>query len=98
MQTDYIDLYQLHWPTNRPNYHFANWWDFEPAVGLGERQKIIDSMLESLSTCDELMKSGKIKHLGLSDDSAWGVTQFCALAKEHNVPRIVSIQNEYNLY
>ena len=97
LQTDYIDLYQLHWPTNRPNYHFANWRDFEPAVGLGERQKIIDNMLESLSTCDELMKSGKIKHLGLSDDSAWGVTQFCALAKEHNVPRIVSIQNEYNL-
>ncbi|API86773.1 aldo/keto reductase [Francisella uliginis] len=97
LKTDYIDLYQFHWPVNRPNYHFADWWDFEPSQGEAAKQQISDNILETLQTCDELIKAGKIRHIGLSDDSAWGVSQFIKLAEKHNLPRIASIQNEYNL-
>ncbi|MCZ4282301.1 aldo/keto reductase [Kiloniella laminariae] len=97
LQTDYIDLYQLHWPTNRPNYHFANWWTFEPASGAEAKQQIIENKLETLNTLQDCIKQGKIRHIGLSDDSAWGIKQFVDLAEKHNLPRMVSIQNEYNL-
>ncbi|MFC4891736.1 aldo/keto reductase [Pseudofrancisella aestuarii] len=97
LKTDYIDLYQFHWPTNRPHYHFGNWWDFVPAVGDIQKEKITENMIEMLETCDELVKAGKIKHIGLSDDSAWGIKHLCDLAEKHNLPRIQSIQNEYNL-
>ena len=97
LKTDYIDLYQFHWPTNRPHYHFSNWWDFEPSVGATEKEKISANILEILETCDELIKAGKIRYIGLSDDSAWGIKEFVTLAEKHNLPRIQSIQNEYNL-
>jgi len=97
LKTDYIDLYQLHWAENRPNYHFANWWDFKPSQGYANKEKICDNILETLRTLDELIKEGKIKHIGLSDDSAWGINKFCQLAESHNLPKIVSVQNEYSL-
>ena len=97
LQTDYIDLYQFHWPTNRPHYHFSNWWDFEPSTGNQNKQIIIDNMLETLQTCDELIKAGKIQHIGAVNDSAWGVNQFIKLAEKYSLPRIQSLQNEYNL-
>lgn len=97
LQTDYIDLYQFHWPTNRPNYHFANWWDFEPAQGAAAKEAIVANKLEILQTLAELVQQGKIRHFGLSDDSAWGIKQFADLAEQHNLPRVASIQNEYNL-
>ncbi|WP_150464265.1 aldo/keto reductase [Francisella sp. XLW-1] len=97
LKTDYIDLYQFHWTVNRPNYHFADWWSFEPAQGANAKQQIQDNILETLKACDELIKAGKIRHIGLSNDSAWGLNQFINLAEEHNLPRIVSLQNEYNL-
>lgn len=97
LKTDYIDLYQFHWPTNRPNYHFANWWNFEPAAGQNAKNKIVDNILEILQACDELVKAGKIKEIGLSNDSAWGINQFIKLAEKYDLPRIQSIQNEYNI-
>ncbi|GMN88658.1 aldo/keto reductase [Francisella sciaenopsi] len=97
LQTDYLDLYQFHWPTNRPHYHFGNWWDFEPLAGQQNKQRIVDNIYEILITCDELIKAGKIRHIGLSNDSAWGINQFINLAEKHNLPRLASIQHEYNL-
>lgn len=96
LQTDYVDLYQLHWPTNRANYHFSNWWEYE-APRPEDKQAIIDNKLEILQTLDGFIKAGKIGYIGLSDDSAWGIKQFVDLAEQHNLPRMVSIQNEYSL-
>ena len=97
LRTDYIDLYQLHWPTNRPNYHFGNWWTFDASAVLGQKEQILENKLEILQVFKELIDQGKILHVGLSDDSAWGIKQFVDLAEKHNLPRIVSVQNEYNL-
>ena len=97
LKTDYIDLFQLHWVTNRPNYHFANWWEYEPPENNKSKNQICENIVEILNTCDGLIKEGKIKHIGLSNDSAWGINQFCRLSEKFNLPRIVSVQNEYNL-
>ena len=97
LKTDYIDLYQLHWPTNRPNYHFDNAWRFQPAAGADAKQRILDNKLEILQTLDGLIKAGKIRAIGLSDDSAWGIKSYVDLAEKHGLPRMASIQNEYNL-
>ncbi len=97
LKTDYIDLYQFHWPTNRPHYSFADWWDFEPACGKNDKNRIIENLHEILQTCDNLIKQGKIRHIGLSNDTAWGINQFIKLSEKYNLPRIQSIQHEYNL-
>lgn len=94
LQTDHIDLYQLHWP-NRGSYHFRKSWTFDPSEQDGERAK--DEMLQILQTVGDLQKDGKIKHFGLSNDTAWGTTRFCTIAEAYGLPRPVSIQNEYSL-
>ena len=94
LQTDYIDLYQLHWP-NRGHYHFESSWDFAPHFQ--NRDEIIPNMLEVLETLDALVREGKIRHIGLSNETAWGVMQYLRLSEEHDLPRIVSVQNEYGL-
>lgn len=96
LQTDYIDLYQLHWP-NRVFPHFgrnhAGLLDFKAEDNKG----IEDNLLDILSSLGELVKEGKIRHIGLSDDTAWGISKYLELAKEHSLPRLTSIQNEFSL-
>ncbi len=94
LQTDFIDLYQLHWP-NRGHYHFNNSYDFNPTSQ--DTKAEMAGMLEVLETLDTLVKAGKIRHVGLSNESAWGTMQFLRLAETHNLPRMASIQNEYGL-
>ncbi len=94
LQTDYIDLYQLHWP-NRPNYHWSKQWGFDPSKE--DISAIEDNLLEILQTFGELIKSGKVRHAGLSNESAWGTMKFLQLAEEHDLPRMASIQNEYSV-
>ena len=90
LQTDYIDLYQLHWPErNQPMF---GQWQFDPA---GERPSTpIREQLEALA---ELVKEGKIGHIGVSNEHPWGIMQFTRLADEYDLPRIVTTQNAYSL-
>jgi aryl-alcohol dehydrogenase-like predicted oxidoreductase len=94
LQTDTIDLYQLHWP-NRKTYHFRQSWEFNPS--LQDTVETLDGIHEILNALASLIKDGKIRHIGLSNETSWGTAQYIRLSKEHNLPRVVSIQNEYSL-
>lgn len=93
LQTDYIDLYQLHWP-NRGSYHFGKTWHFAPQF---DPQAEEENFLEVLHTLQGLIQAGKIRYIGLSNETAWGTSKWLQLAKEHGLPRMASIQNEYSL-
>ena len=96
LKTDYIDLYQLHWP-NRVTPHFARHWPgaIEPEQQGAEAEEA--GMLEILHALNDAMQAGKIRHCGLSDDTPWGISKYLQLAKEYDLPKMVSIQNEFSL-
>lgn len=94
LKTDYLDLYQLHWP-NRGHYHFRNAWSYDPSKQ--DREKVAAELAEILETIGDIVKAGKVRALGLSNDTAWGTMQMLRLAEEKGLPRVASIQNEYNL-
>ena len=90
LNTDYIDLYQLHWP-DRPMNLFGGSITYQH---VDSSSNSIDSILESLS---ELIKLGKIRHVGLSNETPWGTMEFIFHSKNKNLPKVESIQNAYNL-
>jgi aryl-alcohol dehydrogenase-like predicted oxidoreductase len=90
LQTDWIDLYQLHWPERSTN--------FFGKLGYQHTQDHLDTPLqETLQVLDEQVKAGKIRHVGLSNETPWGTMKFLGLADSGSLPRPVSIQNPYNL-
>ncbi len=94
LRTDYIDLYQLHWP-NRGSYHFRQNWRYDP--GQQQRQQTLDHIHETLACLEQMVEAGKIRHIGLSNETCWGTMQFLRIAEDNGFPRVVSIQNEYSL-
>ena len=91
LQTDYIDLYQLHWPERKvPRFGKL---DFEYDPHDNEWTQI-EEVLENLN---DLVKVGKIRYVGLSNETPWGVMKFLQVAKEKSLPRMMSIQNAYSL-
>ena len=91
LKTDYLDLYQMHWPERKTNFFST----------LGYVHKHDDpwedNFEEAINTMDDLVKEGKIRHWGLSNETAWGVMRTCSVSDVHQIPRPVSIQNPYNL-
>jgi Predicted oxidoreductases (related to aryl-alcohol dehydrogenases) len=94
LQTDRIDLYQIHW-AGRGSYNFDGSWDYAP-----HQQDTVDALAnieEMLETLGALVKEGKLRHVGVSNETTWGIAQWLRIAEEKGLPRLVSVQNEYNL-
>lgn len=89
LQTDWIDLYQLHWP-ERPTNFFGQ-------LGYRHQEVEFTPLEETLEVLDEQVRAGKIRHIGLSNETPWGTMKFLQLAESRGWPRAVSIQNPYNL-
>jgi aryl-alcohol dehydrogenase-like predicted oxidoreductase len=90
LQTDYIDLYQLHWPDRNTNYFGKRGYVHDP----NDKTVPIEETFETLL---ELIKEGKIRYIGVSNETAWGIMQYFRLHREKHLPRIQSIQNPYSL-
>ena len=94
LKTDYIDLYQIHWP-NRGSYHFRQSWKYDPSRQ--DRQGTVPHLEEVLEALGRAVDAGKIRHVGLSNDTCWGTAKYLEISERRNLPRIQSIQNEYSL-
>lgn len=89
LQTDYIDIYQLHWPERKTN--------FFGELGYTANSDTYTDFAETLQALDKQVRAGKIRHIGLSNETPWGVMQFLKISEQLKLPRIVSIQNPYSL-
>ena len=94
LKTDYIDLYQFHWP-NRGSYMFRQNWGFDPS-GQNKADTLahIEDALEALQ---REVDKGRIRAFGLSNESAWGTAQWLRASEDKGLPRVASIQNEYSM-
>ncbi|KQT50305.1 aldo/keto reductase [Devosia sp. Leaf420] len=93
LKTDYIDLYQIHW-ASRGHYHFENYWRYAP-----EKQDTADvlaNLEDMLDVLGDLIKAGKIRAIGVSNETTWGISQWLRIAEAKGLPRLASVQNEYN--
>tara|TARA_B100001123_G_C14958849_1_gene886813 strand:+ start:9 stop:695 length:687 start_codon:yes stop_codon:yes gene_type:complete len=91
MSTDYIDLYQLHWPERNTNFFGKLNYKHE------KNEKEWNSIESVLKVLKKFVDQGKIRYVGLSNESAWGLSKFLEIAKFYKLPRMMSVQNPYNL-
>ena len=90
LQTDVIDLYQVHWPDRETN--FFGKLGYTPVAD--EHSVAISETLDAL---ESLVTAGKVRHIGISNETPWGLAEYLRLSREHNKPRVASIQNPYSL-
>lgn len=90
LQTDYIDLYQVHWPDRSTNFFGKLGYVHNP-------DEDFTPIEETLAALDELVREGKVRHIGLSNETPWGIMEYLRLAREKSWPRVASVQNPYNL-
>jgi aryl-alcohol dehydrogenase-like predicted oxidoreductase len=91
LQTDYLDLYQLHWPSRGVNCFGVRDYPYQTAT------KEAENHLEILETLDAFVKAGTIRTIGLSNETPWGTMKYLQTAEDHNLPRPVTIQNSYSM-
>jgi aryl-alcohol dehydrogenase-like predicted oxidoreductase len=89
LQTDYIDLYQVHWPERKSNYFGRLGYEYSNEIGVP-----IEETLEAMT---DLVKSGRVRYVGVSNETPWGTSRYLNIAKEKSMERIVTIQNPYSL-
>jgi aryl-alcohol dehydrogenase-like predicted oxidoreductase len=94
LNTDRIDLYQLHWPM-RGSYHFRQTWTYDPSRQ--DRDATLAHMDDVLGAVADLAAAGKIRAFGLSNETCWGTTRWIDRAAATGAPRVVAVQNEYSL-
>ena len=90
LKTDYIDLYQLHWPERKTNFFGKLGYEHDDSNEWTQFEDILGNL-------KKFIKEGKIKHVGLSNETPWGLSKFLELSKNKNLPRMLSVQNPYNL-
>ena len=90
LKTDYIDLYQLHWPERNTNFFGKLGYEHKDDNQWNKFEDI-------LSTLKKFIDQGKIRHIGISNETAWGLSKFLEISKTKNLPRVASVQNPYNL-
>lgn len=94
LKTDYVDLYQIHWP-NRGHFHFRGAWNYNPFKQ--DKAKASTDIADILDALGDCVKAGKLKAVGLSNETTWGTQKYLTLAEAKGLPRVATIQNEYNL-
>ena len=90
LRTDYVDLYQLHWPDRETNFFGRLGYEHSP-----EDRSV--PLAETLEVLADLVRAGKVRHVGVSNETPWGLMRLLALSEQHGLPRMVSIQNPYSL-
>ena len=94
LQTDVIDIYQLHWPM-RGSFAFRQNWHYDPSGQ--DKAATLAHMADVLEAAKAAVAAGKVRHFGLSNESAWGTAMWLKVARELGAPQMISIQNEYSL-
>ncbi len=90
LQIDTIDLYQLHWPDRNTNFFGELFYEQQD-------DEKLTPIVETLEALADLIKAGKIRYIGVSNETPWGLMKYLQLAEKHGLPRIISVQNPYNL-
>ena len=89
LKTEYIDLYQVHWPERKSNYFGRLGYEYSDEIGI--------TIEETYKAMDKLVKDGKVRYIGISNETPWGTNEYLKLSEKYNLSKIVSIQNPYSL-